>query len=113
MLRRHYKCLVGCLPDDHFVTLSALSNIIRVNDFFFDKTLNYTNSKRANKNILNLLIMMLSDDKDISGFCKVLRDVIGNKSLTAGFLQFQIGKSYIHKTEDLQCNCITLRILMY
>ena len=91
VLRKYYKSLIEFLPDDHFVTLSAVSNIMRVKDPFFDEVLNYTNSKRANRKILDSMITLLSDDKDMNGLCNVLREVIGSKSLTLEFLEFQIG----------------------
>ena len=95
VLRKYYKYLVGCLPEDHFITLSALSNVMEVQDTFFDELLKYTDSKKANKKILNSVIMMLSGDKDTEGFCNIIRKVIGNKSLTAEFLEFQMGMNVI------------------
>ena len=91
VLRKYYKYLVECLPDDHFVTLGTVSNIMNVKDPFFDEVLKCTDSKGANRKILDSMVMILSSDKDMNGFCNVLRDVIGSKSLTAKFLEFQIG----------------------
>ena len=91
VLRKYYKSLIGFLPDDHFVTLSAVSNTMQIKDPFFDEVLNYTDSKRANRKILDFMITLLSNDKNMNGFCNVLREVIGSKSLTLEFLEFQIG----------------------
>ena len=97
MLRKYYKCLVDCLPEDHFVTLRALSNVMRVQDPFFDEVLKCTDSKEANRKILNSLIILLNDDQDAKGLCNIIREVIGSKSLTADFLEFEMGM-YIHCT---------------
>ena len=91
LLRKYLSCLVECLPDDHFVTLSTLSSIIQVQDSFFDEVLSCTNSKKANKKILSSLIMMLRDDTAITGFSSVLRDIMGSKSPSLKFLEFQLG----------------------
>lgn len=91
MLRKYYKYLVDCLPEDHFVTLSAISSVMQVQDTFFDDVLKCTDSKKGNRMILDSMITKLTNDEDTKSFCNVIKKVIRSKSLTAEFLEFQTG----------------------
>ena len=92
LFRKYYKSIINCLPDNHFVTLSRLSELVAVDDLFFNQVLKCTNSKRGNRKILDAIIMQLKGDYEMASyFCKRLRDLLGNKPLTGEILAFQIG----------------------
>ena len=108
LIRKYYKSILNSLPDDHFVTLSTLSEVIEVEDFFFDQVLNCTNSKRANQRMLNSIIMLIKgDDQLASSFCRCIRILAGNKPFTAEMLEFQLGMMdtvRIKITSNALCN---------
>lgn len=92
LFRKYYKSIINCLPDNHFVTLSRLSQLVVVDDLFFNQVLKCTDPKRGNRKILDAIIMQLKGDYEMASyFCKCLRELLGNKPITGEILAFQIG----------------------
>jgi len=92
-LKKYYEILLDCFTDDHVTTLCTLCEIVKVDEGFFNQVLSMTNTKEANRRILNALISMLKSDNQLVGFCEVFKALINiRKRFSKEIIEFETGE---------------------
>lgn len=97
LLKKYYIYLLESFTDDHVTTICTLCELIPVNEGFFNEVLSMTDTKEANRRILNSLIRMLNSDNQLVGFCELVKSVMSiRKRFSLKIVEFETGK-VIHK----------------
>ena len=95
VLKKYYGIILESLPDNHTKSISVLSENAPVDEAFFNEILSLTDCKEANHRILNAIILMMKNDSNIIGVCKLVRMLVGSKRFSKEILEFESGKSFI------------------
>ena len=92
VLKKYYNVILESLPDDHTASISLLSENAPVDEGFFSEILATTDYREANCRILNAMILMIKEDRNIIGFCKLVAMLVGSKRFSKEILEFEAGK---------------------
>ena len=95
MLKKYYNIILESLPDDHTTSISLLSENgenAPVDEGFFSEILSTTDCREANCRILNAVILMMKEDRNIMGLCKLVMMLVGSKKFSKEILEFEAGK---------------------
>ena len=92
MLKKYYNIILESLPDDHTASISLLSENAPVDEGFFNEILSIADCREANCRILNAMILMMKEDRNIIGLCKLVTMLVGRKRFSKEILEFETGK---------------------
>ena len=92
MLKKYYNIILESLPDDHTTSISLLSENAPVDEGSFSEILSTTDCGEANCRILNAVILMMKEDRNIMGLCKLVMMLVGSKQFSKEILEFEAGK---------------------
>ena len=96
VLKKYYSIILESLPDNHIKSISVLSENAPVDEVFFNEILSLTDCKEANHRILNAVILMMKNDNNIIGVCKLVRMLVGSKRFSKEILEFESGNLKIN-----------------
>ena len=90
--------LLANLHDDHVTTISILSENVPLDEVFFNEIISFTDHNIANEKMLNAIVMAVSSDTDLRGFCQLVKNLVKIQCrFSREMLEFEIGKVYVAK----------------
>ncbi|XP_065903832.1 uncharacterized protein [Dysidea avara] len=90
LLKKYHPILLDNFPDDHVTTIGIFSEHVPINDRFFNEILSTVNPREANERMLNTIIILLKDDDQIMGLCKLVKLLMRSARFSKEVLDFEI-----------------------
>jgi len=85
--------LLESFIDDHVKTINILRQIMTVDERFYGEVISMNDHKKANVRILNSIICVIKNDKQLVEFCEVVKSLISvRKQFSIEMLEFETGK---------------------
>ena len=76
MLKKHYDALWNAFPEDHYVSMVRVGQVISLKQCDVDLIINHSTSMAANKAILDILISRINSNKELFELCSVMEEMI-------------------------------------